>query len=75
MKRVRISWGISCLIITIAVIGLVGYNWYKQGCEWYGIFIAGICYAGSSYCVWRVIDEFLEDAQHRYEDEKQSKED
>lgn len=75
MKRVRISFGILCAIVVIAVIAAVCHQWHVQGCGWFSLIAAIAFYAGSSYCVWRVIDEFFADIQHRYEDEQQSKED
>ena len=68
MKRVRIVFGILCLIATIAVIALVCHQWYIQGCRWYSLIAATIFYSVCAFGIWWTIDEFLAYIQEQEED-------
>lgn len=75
MKRLRISFGILCLIVTIAVIVAVCIQWHKQGCEWISMASAILFYSTCALGIWFTIDKYFAGIQrHNEEDEYYGKE-
>ena len=68
MKRLRIVFGIFCLIATITVIAIVCHQWYIQGCGWYSLIAAIIFYSVCALGIWWTTDEFLASIQKEDDD-------
>lgn len=59
MKRVRIFWGIFCIVSMITLVVSVCHEWTKSCCEWWSLVAAGVFYTIGWISTWVFFDDIL----------------